>query len=397
MKKKIILFIFLMMFCMFINVENYKAEYNGQIECYYEIKSSNGDYNQMWLHFEKTDGGDWKISRDSNGEIDSWYLFEYNENPVRVDYEILGYENINKNNVVCPSKAVYDISAKTITLSNNVESGFIYMLDSSDYSNYELTCDYEKRKIKWQLTSNGFEIKSVFSKSVDHGGNNTEEIDQTNFFTFENSILDSDNNNCPLMFEESGKVISFSRKYFELGNTKTYGGCYGIMDDKLCNKGTETHACVWVKDDSLSAGGYCNTDTLQYIACGGAYDIPTFLPKIISLLVNMLKIAAPIVLIMISILSLFKAMAAQKEDEIKKAQSGLIRKIIAAALVFFVISIVQFVIFKVANSNDEVGIDDCFDCFLNNKCSTTTYFRNTSEGVDVCRYLEGQVFTCPDQ
>ena len=156
-------------------------------------------------------------------------------------------------------------------------------------------------------------------------------------------------------------------------------------------------ACVWVEDENAAGdkGGYCNVDNLQYVGCGSANDIPMQVPSLISLLVNLLKIATPIILIFVSIITLLKALASQKEDEIKKAQSSLIKKIIAAAMVFFVITIVQFVVSKVATDDEYTGFTDCLDCFLNNKCTQATYYRTVINGEDYCTPLTtGQTDTC---
>ena len=152
-------------------------------------------------------------------------------------------------------------------------------------------------------------------------------------------------------------------------------------------------ACIW---NETEYGGYCNVDNLQYIQCGSAFDIPKQLPSLISLLVNLLKIAAPIILIVISMITLFKAMAASKEDEIKKAQSSLIKKIIAAVMVFFVISIVQFVVSKVADTSDQGGLESCFECFLNNNCKDSIYYKTNVGGVNICTYLDGNDAECGD-
>lgn len=152
-------------------------------------------------------------------------------------------------------------------------------------------------------------------------------------------------------------------------------------------------ACIWNENEY---GGYCNVDNLQYVQCGDAFDIPKQLPSLISLLVNLLKIAAPIILIMVSIITLFKAITASKEDEIKKAQASLIKKIIAAVMVFFVISIVQFVISKVADSSDQGGLESCFSCFLNNDCSDSIYYKTNVGGVNICTYLDGSDAECGD-
>jgi len=140
-------------------------------------------------------------------------------------------------------------------------------------------------------------------------------------------------------------------------------------------------ACVW---NETKYGNYCNVDKLLYVKCGDAKDIPYQVPQVVSFAVNLLKIATPLILIFVSILTLLKAISSGNEDEMKKAQKGLIRKIIAAVMVFFVISIVQFVIAKVADSeikSDENGkaettnLSDCLNCFLNNKCGDSVYYK----------------------
>ena len=136
----------------------------------------------------------------------------------------------------------------------------------------------------------------------------------------------------------------------------------------------ENRGFVW---NETKYGNYCNTDNLQYVLCGDSFDIPNKAPELISFAVNLLKIATPIILIIVSIITLVKAIIASKEDEIKKAQSSLIKKLLAAAMVFFIVSIVQFVILKVADSSDANGISKCMSCFLNNDCSSVTYYKTS--------------------
>ena len=97
--------------------------------------------------------------------------------------------------------------------------------------------------------------------------------------------------------------------------------------------------------------------------CGGTNLIfsGTF-PYIISTIVTLIKIAVPILLIIFGMLDLGKAVVAQKEDEIKKGQKIFIKRVIAAAIIFFVISIVQLLVSFVAG--DE-GIMNCASCFIN--------------------------------
>ena len=84
--------------------------------------------------------------------------------------------------------------------------------------------------------------------------------------------------------------------------------------------------------------------------------------------ITIIKIAVPVLLVIFGMIDLFKGIMAQKEDEIKKGQSIFVKRIIAAVLVFFVISIVQFVVSLVA---DDGNIMNCANCFLNGANSTS--------------------------
>lgn len=103
---------------------------------------------------------------------------------------------------------------------------------------------------------------------------------------------------------------------------------------------------------------------LASVTCGGILEVDRMLPDIISLIVTLIKIGVPILLIVFGMLDLGKAVMAQKEDEIKKAQQTFVKRIIAAALVFFVVVIVQTV-FNLVGGSGKKNIWDCVNCFVN--------------------------------
>ena len=154
--------------------------------------------------------------------------------------------------------------------------------------------------------------------------------------------------------------------------------------EKNCET-NEYFACIWV-DDIEGVEPYCNTDKNLYVFCGDAKDIPKDAPKIISFIINLFKIATPIILILVSIIEFVKAVAGSKEDQIKKAQTSFIRRTVAAVLVFFVIYIVQFVILKVADDSEKDSFVSCLSCFMNNECSATYYKTSVGDEV-VCNYV----------
>lgn len=72
--------------------------------------------------------------------------------------------------------------------------------------------------------------------------------------------------------------------------------------------------------------------------------------------VHLLQWVIPIALILFGMIDLGKAVIAGKEDEMKKAQGTLIKRFIYAVLIFFVITLVGFIMGLVGDSG--VDVDD---------------------------------------
>ena len=89
--------------------------------------------------------------------------------------------------------------------------------------------------------------------------------------------------------------------------------------------------------------------------------IPKKITDLIGTIVNIIKIGVPIILIIMGMLDLGKAVASQKEDEIKKGQKTLISRAIAAGMVFFVVAIVQFLI-GLVSGNTSGGKNTVWNC-----------------------------------
>lgn len=68
-------------------------------------------------------------------------------------------------------------------------------------------------------------------------------------------------------------------------------------------------------------------------------ELSTFIHNIILLI----KLAIPIVLVIFGMIDFGKGVVASKEDEIKKGQNTFIKRLIAAAVVFFMVAVVQLV------------------------------------------------------
>ena len=86
--------------------------------------------------------------------------------------------------------------------------------------------------------------------------------------------------------------------------------------------------------------------------CGGLLKVV----QVIRNVIDLFKILIPIGLILFGLIDLGKAVIAGKEDEMKKAQGTLIKRVIYAVAVFLV---VQFVIF----ATGLVGEDEWQTCW----------------------------------
>ena len=108
---------------------------------------------------------------------------------------------------------------------------------------------------------------------------------------------------------------------------------------------------------------------LDDVVCTGYIPsgIPSKIAYIIALAVKIIQIAVPILLIVWGMLDLGKAVIAQKEDEIKKGQATFIKRLVAAAIVFFVVVIVKLLVNLVADGS--ANISTCINSILS--CDAT--------------------------
>ena len=78
----------------------------------------------------------------------------------------------------------------------------------------------------------------------------------------------------------------------------------------------------------------------------------------IANIVKWIKYIIPVVVIVLGIIDFIKAIAAGKDDEMKKAQGNFIKRLIAAALIFIIPLIIGFVLDKMGFTSNGCGIID---------------------------------------
>jgi len=93
-------------------------------------------------------------------------------------------------------------------------------------------------------------------------------------------------------------------------------------------------------------------------------------------IMNFIKISVPIIVILMGSIDLIKAVVAQKDDEMKKAQSIFIKRLIYGVALFFIIAIVQFLIGLIGGDTN----NRCFKCVSDVNSSACD-----KENIPVCR------------
>ena len=94
-------------------------------------------------------------------------------------------------------------------------------------------------------------------------------------------------------------------------------------------------------------------------------DLIHFIHNIIVII----KVAVPVILVILGMLDFAKGVTSGKEDEIKKGQGIFVKRLIAGACVFFVVTIVQLVMSVV--SSDDNSFWNCANQILNGTGGTT--------------------------
>lgn len=86
--------------------------------------------------------------------------------------------------------------------------------------------------------------------------------------------------------------------------------------------------------------------------------------QLIANIYTIIKFLVPLLIIIMGSIDFLKAVMAQQEDQIKKAQSSFLQKIIAGALVFFVAVIVGWVVKLISDldTNGETTAGNTFTC-----------------------------------
>ena len=126
-----------------------------------------------------------------------------------------------------------------------------------------------------------------------------------------------------------------------------------------------TFVAGFVITNNVLAASFYNENEGTMNICGLDNMSPR-IPAFTSGLYNVIKILVPVILVIMGMIDFTKAVMASDEEKMKKSQKTFITRAIAAVIIFFVMTVVQF-IFKEVDKNNANGFADCMNCILSNK------------------------------
>lgn len=138
----------------------------------------------------------------------------------------------------------------------------------------------------------------------------------------------------------------------------------GTSTFNLTNSGTSTPIDP---DDNNGSGSNTGSDDPVFdtdnFCSGSVLNIFTA----IGWVIQVIKIAIPLILIIFGSIDFGKAIIASKDDEVKKAGKSLVMRVIAGVIIFFIPTIVNFVITLIGGEDIYNGSDfgACTECMLN--------------------------------
>lgn len=92
--------------------------------------------------------------------------------------------------------------------------------------------------------------------------------------------------------------------------------------------------------------------------------------KLIKAVLALVKFGIPIVLILLGTIDLGKAVMASKDDEMKKAQGVLIKRVIYAVAIFLLVTIVELVM-NLVSTNSDAEANNWVSCWTGTTTSSS--------------------------
>jgi hypothetical protein len=255
-----------------------------------------------------------------NFNSDIWDWFELKDDI----YKFYVNDKIGSNDTTITS-CNYKEKAETDTV--------VWQLDEKKTKNKSVNLMFACKKLSNYLTANENKSKSV-----------------KKYWDKYKSCVDKNKNN-------KLKCKSYKDKYeAKLLEVRTW--CNSVIDNRAYNSSC-LQGCVDLNDSLYNIQCVKKTNNKEVDICVKKETNCNLSSEIIAFIYNILKwlkYIAPVLVIILGILDFIKALAAQDDDAMKKAQGRFVKRLIAAALLFLLPLIIDYIlnIFNLYDSSCDV-------------------------------------------
>ena len=172
---------------------------------------------------------------------------------------------------------------------------------------------------------------------------------------------------CPnIAYYEDDKNFLTLKTFDLVKNTelKANGGLYnGVNGRSYYGQGNKIPGCVEEPDDPVEEPD-CVVDDHKFEFCQSKGVIEVM--RIGYYAINIIKIVVPLLIIIFGVIDFAKAVIASDDDAIKKSAKGFAIRLIAGVVIFFIPTIINFVVNLVPNNNDD--FPGCSGCLFDGDC-----------------------------
>ena len=360
--KYVLIFIFLyFVFNIGVSAETYKCEYKfGEDESYiFEFDNTNGTFKNLT---EK---------EDKSSPIGTIHNFKYNYEYHFITKEITTYK-VN----TCPVLYVAEVEDAEILSDTLTNTYHIYsdafLRENDGYkcvTGFDLDCIGNLFSLKFtsfkemrldkdsEINKNNTEVSVCPSyKLID--GELQDALDNQKKCSGQDCIKfkTTANEKLKQLKETCNNILSYRDYFIDTGNqddSETSEENEEETNENVDSNGELRDACVvaCLEDlpDRIEEIEGNKNDTGE---CGFSGRLMVWFSNIL----RWIKYLLPVAVIVLAILDFIKAIGADKDDEMKKAQGRFVKRLIAAALVFIIPLIIEFVLDKMGFGYDDCGL-----------------------------------------
>ena len=126
-----------------------------------------------------------------------------------------------------------------------------------------------------------------------------------------------------------------------------------------------------------------NVSAKECYVCGSdALAIPKDFPMFTSRIITLVQILVPSILIISSMIRYFKVVMSDPLKSGTETNKSFIRSIIAAVIIFIMVSIVKFAFNIYDKANGSSNSTSCVSCFINGSCGSVTTCPSRQKAID---------------